>query len=345
MVKGHYQTINQKTESMKGGKYLKVAVIGLGKMGLLHASILNVLPNVQLSAICDRDTKIIRFAKKVFREIRVTDNLEELSDLNLDAIYITTPIPSHFPIIQAVYSKNIACNLFVEKTLASSYEETAKICEKAQTSGGINMVGYMCRFAVTFRKAKELLDKETIGKVISFKAYAYSSDFVGIRKKTASRGGTLRDLGAHIIYLALSFFGELEVDLAKLGPSVQDEDFAYFKVKGHDGLEGEFDISWSREGYRTPEWGLLVRGSKGAIRVNNDIVNLESNDGAPLTWHRHDLNDNVAFLLGAPEYFREDEHFVKSILEGHKAEPSFLTASKVDYLIDHVKHKTGQGKR
>jgi len=67
MVKGHYQTINQKTESMKGGKYLKVAVIGLGKMGLLHASILNVLPNVQLSAICDRDTKIIRFAKKVFR--------------------------------------------------------------------------------------------------------------------------------------------------------------------------------------------------------------------------------------------------------------------------------------
>ena len=58
--------------------------------------------------------------------------------------------------------------------------------------------------------------------------------------------------------------------------------------------------------------------------------------GKSIHWHRHDLNDNVGFLLGAPEYFREDEYFVESILNGDNAEPSFDTASKVDYIIGKV---------
>ena len=63
---------------------------------------------------------------------------------------------------------------------------------------------------------------------------------------------------------------------------------------------------------------------------------MESASGQSIQWHRHDLNDNVGFLLGAPEYFREDEYFVDSILNGVSAEPSFETASKVDYVIGKV---------
>ena len=44
---------------------LKVAVVGLGKMGLLHASILNVLPNVDLAGLCDKSVVLRRFLKKV----------------------------------------------------------------------------------------------------------------------------------------------------------------------------------------------------------------------------------------------------------------------------------------
>jgi len=54
------------------------------------------------------------------------------------------------------------------------------------------------------------------------------------------------------------------------------------------------------------------------------------------------LNDNVGFLLGAPEYFREDEAFIKSILEGRVVEPTFLTASKVDYLIEQARTRAGR---
>lgn len=325
---------------------LRVAVIGLGKMGLLHASILNTLPNVQLTALCDKSAVIRRFCKRVFEGVHLVDDVEELSDLHLDAVYVTTPISSHFFVIKTIYSKGIARNVFVEKTLASSYDKAKELCRLAQSFGGVNMVGYQRRLNVSFRKAKDLLTQGTIGEVASFNAYAYSSDLLGSRKDSKAsvfRGGVLRDLGAHVVDLALWFFGDLTVDSAKLESSIErdSEDSVYFRVKGSNGLEGEFNVSWCMENYRLPEFGLLIKGSKGIIRVNEDKLELKLDYGKSSTWYRHDLNDNVDFLLGAPEFSREDQYFVKSVLEGCNAEPSFYTASKVDYIIDQVKCGSG----
>jgi len=76
--------------------------------------------------------------------------------------------------------------------------------------------------------------------------------------------------------------------------------------------------------------------------VNDDKLELKPDNGKSFTWYRHDLQDNVAFWLGGSEYFREDECFVKSVVEGHNAEPSFYTASKVDQIIDQVKNRVDE---
>lgn len=325
---------------------LRVAVIGLGKMGLLHASILNTLPDVQLTALCDKSAMIRKFCKRVFEGVHLVGDVEELSNLDIDAVYVTTPISSHFFVIKTIYSKGIAHNVFVEKTLASSYDKAKELCELAQSFGGVNMVGYQRRLNVSFRKVKDLLTQGAIGEVASFNAYAYSSDLLGSGKNSKTsvfRGGVLRDLGAHVVDLALWFFGDLTVDSAKLESSIErdSEDSVYFRVKGSDGLEGEFNVSWCMENYRLPEFGLLIKGSKGIMRVDEDKVELKLDNGKSSMWYRHDLNDNVDFLLGAPEFSSEDQYFVKSVLEGCNAEPSFCTASKVDYIIDQVKYGSG----
>lgn len=321
---------------------LRVAIIGLGKMGLLHASILNTLPNVELTALCDKDGVIRKFCKKVLDKVRVTDDLKKLSDLDLDIAYVTTPIPSHYVVLESLYSRRIARNVFIEKTLASNFDEAKKLCDLSQNFGDVNMVGYMKRFAVTFGKAKELLDQDILGDVFSFDAYAYSSDFFGVEKSSGSsgaRGGVLRDLGAHVIDLALWFFGDLNVVSVKLDKSVEggSEDLVQFEVNKSDGVKGSFSISWCKENYRMPEFGLAIRGSEGTMNVNDDQVLLELHDGKPSSWFRHDLNDHVGFLLGAPEYFRENEYFINSVLEKSNVDPSFHTASRVDCIIDQVK--------
>lgn len=332
------------------GEPLRVAVVGLGKMGLLHASILNVFPNVQVTALCDTSVMIRKFLKKAFSGIHIVDDVEELSDLDLDVVYVTTPISSHFPVARTVYLKEIARNLFVEKTLASSYEKAKELCELARRFGGANMVGYTRRFAVTFKKAKNLLAQDAIGEVFSFKACAYSSDFLESEKRPitgrerTSRVGVLRDLGCYAVDLALWFFGNLRVDSAKITSLIDSssEDYAFFRVKKPSGLEGEFNVSWCVTNYRVPEVGLSISGSEGNIQVNDSKLELKLKDGKSFTWYRHDLDDNVFFSLGEPEFFRQDRYFVNSVIEACNAEPSFDTASKVDQIIDEVKDRADE---
>jgi predicted dehydrogenase len=326
-----------------GTSETRIGIVGMGKMGLLHASILNTIPNAKVVAICEKKTPLVWYGKKLFPGVAVIDKVQGFSNLNLDAVVIATPIPSHFKIINKIYSIGIS-NIFVEKTLAANAEDSLKICELVQKAGGIHMVGYMARYAVTFRKAKELIDAGAIGKIIAFKGYAYSSDFVGIPEESAIRGGVIRDLGSHAIDLAFWCFGDLEVDLATLEPKLptNGESSGNITVNCPNGLKGEFDISLCKNGYWIPDYGLKIEGVKGSIEVNNDSISTISGDQKD-TWFRADLSDNVPFLVGAPEYYREDAAFINAILNKSQAEPDFFTASKVDCFIDQVKLKAAIG--
>jgi len=319
---------------------LRVGIIGLGKMGLLHASLLSVIPNVQLAALCDKNWLMRKFAKNTLKAPIVTDELDKMADLNLDVVYVTTPIPSHYYVLKEIFSRNIAHNLFVEKTLASSFAQCQELCKLADSSGGHTMVGYMKRFSVTFKKAKEILDQGALGTLKSFDAYAYSSDFFGVKKDSASnaRGGVLEDLGSHISDLTLWLFGDLlsscEISSSKLKP-----DCAQFEINSNN-LTGKFDVSWIKEGYRMPEFGMIIRGTKGTVRVDDTALSYELYNGQPSkTWYRQSLDDHVNFFLGDSEFYRENDCFIKSIFSDTKSEPSFQTASKVDYLFEQVRSK------
>src|SRR5665647_548819 len=120
-------------------KKLKVGIVGLGKMGLLHTALLSVMPNVQLAALCDKSWLMRKLAKSTLKGLLVTDKLDEMSNLNLDVVYVTTPIPSHYGIVKEIYVKDIARNVFVEKTLSSRSTHSEDLCRLAENSKGHSM--------------------------------------------------------------------------------------------------------------------------------------------------------------------------------------------------------------
>ncbi len=323
---------------------LKVAVVGIGKMGLLHASLLNTLPDTQIVALCDKSTLMNMVFKKVFskKDIAVVNDIEKLAGMDLDAVYVTTPISSHYPIIKDLYAKGITKNIFVEKTLASNYTQSKELCELAKTIGSLTMVGYMKRYSVVFGKAKQLLLEGNLGEPQSFKANAFSSDFLGLTKESKSsapRGGAIRDIGCHIIDLTLWLLGDFAVrDITACTKTGTDtETSVSFNVMNSVGLAGQFDVSQCVPNYRLPEFGCVIECPKGKIDVNDDRVLLTLANGTKETWYRQNLKDNVYFALGETEYFRENQEFVNSLRENRKCEPNFDTASKVDFIIDEVK--------
>ena len=313
-------------------------------MGLLHASLLNTFEDVQLVALCDKSALMTRFCRSIFPSaVEVVNDLDQFNDLEIDAVYVTTPISSHAPIVKDLYAKGITRNIFTEKTLALDYGQAKEMCELAERTGGKTMVGYMKRFSVVFGKAKELLARGNLGDSVSFSAYAYSSDFLGSTKdsrSSASRGGAMRDMGCHSVDLALWLLGDFKVvDVLSSHEVGYAETSASFTTANSNGLEGRFDISQSMLNYRLPEFGCLIECSEGKIDVNDDRLLLTLRDGSQKIWHRHDLKDNVGFWLGETEYYREDFEFVNSLLDDRKCEPNFETASKVDHIIDQVREK------
>jgi predicted dehydrogenase len=324
-------------------KKLRIGIIGLGKMGLLHASLANIFPDVQLAVLCDKSALMTRVCKSIFSstDITIINDVKRLSEFDLDAAYITTPISSHYAIIKELLTNAVVKNIFSEKTLTSNYYQAKELVEIADKIGGTTMVGYMKRFSVVFRKAKELLTEGTLGNLLSFNAYAYSSDFLGLTKtstSSASRGGALNDIGCHTIDLALWLLGDLTVDEIISCYKINGSEVAVsFKSSNSSNLTGQFDVSQRLENYRLPEFGCSIEGSNGKLEVNDDRLKISLYNGTSKIWYRHDLNDNTAFALGETEYYRENKEFIDAIVENRKCDSNFNSASRVNKIIDQVR--------
>ncbi len=111
---------------------------------------------------------------------------------------------------------------------------------------------------------------------------------------------------------------------------------------GSNDFVGKFDISWTKEGYRMPEFGFTIRGAEGTIEVDDNMIELTLNGKQLRTLHRQDLDDHVTYVLGESEYFREDEYFIKSILLDQKLHSDFQTATRVDHLLEQVRCKNDE---
>ncbi len=91
-----------------------------------------------------------------------------------------------------------------------------------------------------------------------------------------------------------------------------------------------------------PEFGLIIRGAKGTLKVDDNELMLNVNDAQTQKWYRQNLDDHVGYLLGDSEYFREDDYFIRSIVSNSKPEPSFETAAIVDFLLEQVRCKASE---
>ncbi|MCK4825924.1 Gfo/Idh/MocA family oxidoreductase, partial [bacterium] len=75
---------------------MKVAVIGIGKMGMLHAGIMNGLKDVELCAISDTSNFLLGAAKSLKKTLAVFDDYKKMLDNGKpDAVVIATPVFLH----------------------------------------------------------------------------------------------------------------------------------------------------------------------------------------------------------------------------------------------------------
>ena len=80
---------------------LRVALFGLGKMGLSHLAIVNTHPDVELVAVCDTSEYLLNVLSKHASLRTYSDYRKVLADEKLDAVLVATPSRFHAEMVRA----------------------------------------------------------------------------------------------------------------------------------------------------------------------------------------------------------------------------------------------------
>jgi len=306
---------------------IKVGVVGMGKMGLLHSSILSSFENVNYIGFAD-DNKIMSDTFKKLKPAWIIQNDYKnfVQNHEMDILFITTPISTHYDIIKLCLKNNLS--FFVEKPAFSSLEQANSISKCLDNFKGKSMVGYMMRFISTFVKAKELIDNNSLGKIRSFEGTMYISQLFKEGKgwrydSNLSGGGVVVHQTCHLIDLLNWFFGHP----SKVGAITNNwfssdvEDHAHIIFNYDNNLTGWVDSTWSRFNKRMLSTRLHIEGEYGSLTVDDDSVKLfltkdrSKNKKGWTSFSKIELGNGVDIDFGAPYYSTQNRSFIDSILD------------------------------
>ena len=162
---------------------IRVAVVGLGKMGLSHLAIINAHPDVRVCAICDASGYVLDVLGKYTGLKTYTNYQSMLAEVELDAVVIATPTSLHATMVRQALERGL--HVFCEKPFCLDGDEGEALVRMAAQNGLVNQVGYHNRFVGAFQEVQRLLAQGVIGEVTHVKVEAYGPVVL------KGKGGTL----------------------------------------------------------------------------------------------------------------------------------------------------------
>jgi scyllo-inositol 2-dehydrogenase (NAD+) len=250
---------------------LRIAVVGLGNMGQVHASNVAKLPSACLHAVASRRIEVAQEVAERFNAERFyTDYDQLLDDPDLDAVLIATGIVDHPE--QIIRAAQNGLHVFTEKPIAFNLEDTERVLAAVAEAGVHLQVGFMRRFDPGYAGAKKKIEAGAIGRPVLFKACS-RDPFWPEKQDGPGYNTTYLDLGVHDFDLARWLVGDEISEVYALGkvlvyPKLAefgDVDNAVVSLSFENGALGVVDFS------RNARYGYDIRaevlGDEGALSI------------------------------------------------------------------------------
>lgn len=179
---------------------IKTAVIGVGSMGANHARIYSEISN--LIAVSDLNENLGKSISKQFKVKYYKHYNDMLQNEKIDAISIAVPTSFHKKV--AIDCLKFKIPILMEKPLAINSYDAKKIIQIAKGCDTILMVGHIERFNPAVIKLKELISKNTLGKIVSIVIKR-----VGLYPPRIKDVDVVTDLAVHDLDIACSLVDRL----------------------------------------------------------------------------------------------------------------------------------------
>jgi len=328
---------------------IRIAVAGLGKMGISHLSMINAHPDVKLVAACDASKYMLDVFGKYTGIPMFSDYQTMLKEATPDAVIVATPSRAHAGMVRAALERGV--HVFCEKPFCLDWSESEALAELADEKGLVNQVGYHYRFIGAFQEVKRILESGALGSVSHVLAEAYGPVVLrpkgmSWRTQRSEGGGCLYDYAAHPINLLNWFFGMP----ASVGGTVMNgifskdtEDEVYGTLRYANGLSGQLSVNWSDESYRKMSVKITIWGSTGRLYADRQEcqVFMRETTKAPVGYKKGwniryttELTKPVWFYVRGEEYSAQLDYFVRCVGRHERADVnSFVSAAETDRVL------------
>lgn len=287
-------------------KKVRIGIIGVGNMGSGHAGNLTngLVPNAELTALCDIAEARRTELKKQYPEIPVFADAEEMMKSGLvDAVTIAVPHYDHPPL--AILAFSYGLHVLTEKPAGVYTKQVLEMNQAAEKSGKVFGIMYNQRTNPVYQKIRQLIQEGALGQIkrVSwivtdwYRSQAYHDSCTWRSTWKTEGGGTLINQNPHQLDLWQWMFGMPDRIMSHVSfgkyydIEVEDDVTAFMEYK--NGMTGVYITS---TGEAPGENRLEISCDRGLLIVEKGKITFRRN-----TVSEREFNKNNTAPFGVPE--------------------------------------------
>lgn len=268
-----------------------------------------------------------------------TDAMELIDDPEVNTVYIATPPSSHAT--YAIMAMHSGKAVYVEKPLAASYDDCARVNRVSEQTGIPCFVAYYRRYLPYFNKVRSIIESGEIGEIVNVQI-RYSSPAREFDAEKGDKrpwrlvpeiagGGYFYDMAPHQLDLLQDLFGvivEANGISANRGGLYESEDSISACFRFENGLPGSG--SWCFVGHESAnEDRIEIVGNKGSISFS--VFNYE-----PILLVTSRGKANI--VVANPPYVQRPiiQAVVDDLLGKGKCKCTSMSATPVNWVMDRI---------
>ncbi|HEY6867680.1 MAG TPA: Gfo/Idh/MocA family oxidoreductase [Candidatus Eisenbacteria bacterium] len=263
---------------------VRVALAGLGRAGLAHATLLGSIPDCELAAVVDPRREARTRLRGLGYDARAFPSLRKmLAAIQPDAVFVCGP--QHERAAAAAAALEAGAAVFVEHPLGVTLEQAEAVAAKAAATGRPLASACALAFTPVFVRARELLAAGVLGEVRQARSSMFVSRVFDAghpvhHEPGPVAGGVLAQVASELLFLLLWYLGPpvmARATSSRIYGGIEDELHAMMTLAR--GAEVGLDCSWSVPGYPEAAAVIELEGEHGKLLVSDDGI--EADLGAP----------------------------------------------------------------
>lgn len=219
---------------------IKIGIVGYGYWGPNLVRNFAETTGAKVAAVSDLDSAKLALVQRRYPAVKTTTDFRELlSDPDIDAIAIATPVSTHFEV--ALLALRAGKHVWLEKPMTETSDQARQLIDEAQKRNLVLLVDHTFIYTGAVAKMNEIIKNGDLGQI-----YYYDSIRVnlGLFQRDVS---VISDLAVHDFSILDHLLGEHPVAVSANGTNHfpgTPENLAYVTLFYDSGVIAHTSVSW-----------------------------------------------------------------------------------------------------